>query len=152
MLLNQAGTQFWVYQTHDSGSTWSAPTKVAEDTTKTHFAPWMAYSPKGELGLMWRTWEPDPANPGAKSPNMPYSVWAVISADGGEKFSQPLKVSKANSPAPPGGNDQFGFIGDHGPCGMTMDDRGAAYIVWADWTPGERSIFFSAINWKAFKP
>ena len=34
---------------------------------------------------------------------------------------------------------------------MTVDALGNAYVVWADWTPGERSSFFSAINVKSFK-
>jgi hypothetical protein len=151
-LLNLAGTEFSVYQTPDSGNTWKGPINVTEDGTKTHAAPWMAYSPKGELGLMWRTYQPDPANPHASAPYMASSIWAVVSGDGGATFSQPLKVSKAISPAPPNDpNDAFRFIGDHGPCGMTLDALGNAYIVWADWTPGERSIFMSAVSLKAFK-
>jgi hypothetical protein len=152
VLLNQNGSDLRVYQTPDSGKTWGEPIKLTEDATKTRFAPWVAYSPNGEFGVMWRTYEPDPAKPRASAPYMPYSVWAVISKDGGTTFSQPLKVSKANSPAPPDDpNDAFSFIGDHGPSGMALDDHGGAYVVWADWTPGERAIFFSAINVKAFK-
>jgi hypothetical protein len=100
---------------------------------------------------MWRTYEPDPANRGASPPIMPYSVWAAVSKDGGATFSKPLKISKANSPAPPADpEDAFSYVGDHGPSGMAMDGEGGVYVVWADWTPGERAIFFSAINAKAF--
>lgn len=82
---------------------------------------------------------------------MPYSVWAVITKDHGATFSKPLKLSKANSPAPPSDpNDAFSFIGDHGPSGMAMDADGGVYVVWADWTPGERAIFFSAVSADAF--
>jgi hypothetical protein len=63
----------------------------------------------------------------------------------------PLEVSKADSPAPPDDpQDAFAFVGDHGPSGMAMDAHGGVYVVWADWTPGERAIFFSAINAEAF--
>lgn len=69
----------------------------------------------------------------------------------GLTFSKPLKISKANSPAPPNDpNDHFSFVGDHGPSGIALDDAGGVYVVWADWTPGERAIFFSAINSEAF--
>lgn len=150
-LLDQSGADILVYQTPDSGNTWSGGVKVSEDTTKTHFAPWATYSPKGEFGLMWRTYEADPQNPTASAPIKPWSVWAAISKDGGATFSQPLKVSKANSPAPNSDpNDAFSFVGDHGPSGMAMDGDGGAYVVWADWTPGERAIFFSAINSQSF--
>ena len=152
ILLDQSGSQFWVYETRDSGTSWTGPIKVSEDTTKVHFSPWVAYSPKGELGLMWRTYETAVANSGASAPYLPFSVWAAISSDGGAVFSQPLKVSKANSPAPPDDpNDQYSWLGDHGPSGIALDGHGHVYVVWADWTPGERSIFFSAISVKAFK-
>jgi hypothetical protein len=152
VLLNDNGSNLLVYQTPDSGNTWSEPTKLTDDATKMHFAPWVAASPNGEFGVMWRTYERDPAKPQASAPYIPYSVWAVVSKGGGAAFSQPLKVSKANSPAPPDDpNDSFSFVGDHGPSGMAMDDHDGAYVVWADWTSGERAIFFSAVNVKAFK-
>jgi hypothetical protein len=151
VLLNDDGSDLLVFQTADSGATWSTPATLGEDKTKTHFAPWVASSPDGEFGVMWRTYETQGAKPGASPPYMPYSVWAVVSKGNGATFSRPLKVSHANSPAPPDDpNDSFSFVGDHGPSGMAMDDHGGAYVVWADWTPGERAIFFSAINIEAF--
>ena len=82
---------------------------------------------------------------------MPYSVWAALSKDGGTTFSRPLQVSRANSPAPNADpDDAFSFIGDHGPSGIALDGDGGVYVVWADWTPGERAIFFSAIRADAF--
>lgn len=150
-LLNESGADFLVLHTKDSGNTWSAPLRVTEDASKTHFAPYVGYSPKGEFGLMWRSYERDPAKPTAAPPTMPYSVWAVLSKDGGETMSMPLKVSTKNSPAPPDDpNDSFAFVGDHGPSGIALDGEGGVYVVWADWTPGERAIFFSAINREAF--
>jgi hypothetical protein len=150
-LLDQSGADILVYQTPDSGVTWTGGVKVSEDATKTHFAPWATYSATGQFGLMWRTYEADPQNPTASAPIKPWSVWAAVSKDGGATFSQPLKVSKANSPAPNSDpNDAFSFVGDHGPSGMAMDGDGGVYVVWADWTPGERAIFFSAINSQSF--
>lgn len=150
-LLNQSGADFLVFNTPDSGKTWGPAVKITEDASKTHFAPFVGYSPKGEFGLMWRTYEPDPRKPSAAAPIMPYSVWAAISKDGGATFSKPLKVSKADSPAPPDDpNDAFSFVGDHGPSGIALDGEGAVYVVWADWTPGERAIFMGTVNVQAF--
>ena len=150
-LLNESGANFLVFRTTDAGKSWSDPVEITEDPSKTHFAPFAGYSPKGEFGLMWRSYEPDPMKRTASPPIMPYSVWAAISKDGGATFSKPLEVSKANSPAPPDDpNDAFAFIGDHGPSGIALDGDGGVYVVWADWTPGERAIFFSAINARAF--
>ncbi|MDD9946286.1 MAG: hypothetical protein OXU20_34900 [Myxococcales bacterium] len=152
VLLDESGAEFSVYKTKDAGVSWTGPVKVTEDPAKTHFAPFVANSPNGEFGIMWRSYERDMAGLGARPPFMPYSVWAVISRDGGETFSRPLRVSLANSPSPPNDpSDSFSIIGDHGPSGMAMDGDGGVYVVWADWTPGERAIFFSAIRAEAFE-
>jgi len=166
MLMNASGADFLVYRTPDEGKTWSEPVRVTEDAGKTHFAPYVAFSPKGDFGLMWRTYEPDSSHPqpapasrasdpmstmGRGQP-YPYSVWAAVSRDGGATFSRPLKVSKANSPAAPDDpNDAFRIVGDHGPSGMAIDGYGGVHVVWADWTPGERAIFLSSIDIGAFK-
>jgi hypothetical protein len=150
-LLNESGADFLIFHTKDAGATWSEPVRVTEDASKTHFSPYAGYSPKGEFGLMWRTYEREGASAGAAPPTMPYSVWAVVSKEDGITISQPLKVSQANSPAPPSDpDDAFAFVGDHGPSGIALDDAGGVYVVWADWTPGERAIFFSAISSTAF--
>jgi hypothetical protein len=165
-VLTAGQTQFSVYQTQDAGNTWSGPTTVTDDAAKTHFHAWMAYSPKGVLGLMWQSNEssaPPPAGGGlpaalpgeapdeietqAAGPPSPYNVWAAISEDGGATFSAPLKVSKKDSPAPQpflpfGVGDDFSFIalsGTH------------AFVGWADYRPGDRQGFFSAVDLRAFK-
>ena len=92
----------------------------------------------------WAGGRMDGCDPGGPSP---YNVWAATSADGGVTFSKPLQVSRANSPAPQVGlpfgiADDFSFItlsGTH------------AFVAWADYRPGDRSGFFSAVNLKAFK-
>jgi hypothetical protein len=58
--LNSTSTEFLVYQTGDSGKTWSGSTVMTEDATTVHFKPWINYSAKGVLGLMWRSVDTDP--------------------------------------------------------------------------------------------
>jgi hypothetical protein len=141
--LNATSTQFLVYVTNNSGNTWSKPTTVTEDAALTHFKPWMAYSPKGVLGLMWRTY----TEPGASGDDgsVPYNVWASTSNNGGTTFSTPLEISSSPSPAPDPkqkvGGDDFSFISLNG-----QD----ALVAWADWRPGDMSGYFSAVNLKAF--
>lgn len=140
-LLVNSNKQFAVLQTRDSGATWTGPVTISEDATKAHFHPWIAYSPTGVLGLMWQTNQPGPG------PTFPYSVWAATSDDGGSTFSQPLKVSTADSPAPdsrPFANlgDDFSFIALSG---------NEAFVAWADWRAGERAGFISAIDLHEFK-
>jgi hypothetical protein len=139
-VLNATAGEFLVYQTTDTGATWSGPAVVTEDATLTHQRPWMAYSPDGVLGLMWRT------NQAGAGPTFPYNVWAAISGDGGATFSQPLEISTSTSPAPDPaylGSDDFSYI--------TLS-RQAAFIGWADWHPGDRSGLVSAVKLQAFNP
>jgi hypothetical protein len=133
--LNAAATQLVVLRTRDFGNTWSAPTMVSEDATKTQWKPWMAYSPDGTLGLMWRTWQGSPNS-------SPYNVWAAFSRDGGATFTQPLEVSDGDSAAPfsrpfPTFADDFSFI--------ALDEH-HALVAWADWRPGARQGFLSVIR------
>lgn len=156
--------EFDVYQTHDSGATWTGPVVLTEDNTKTHYHWQMAYSEDGVLGIMWRTAQPPAgesaiaAPPGGKwddpdglpdpGPTQPYNVWAAISRDGGATFSAPFKVSSSDSPAPPSGpmenaGDNYSSIavsGDH------------VYVTWADWRPRERTLFFRDIALEQFQP
>jgi hypothetical protein len=137
-VLNATAGEFLAYVTSDSGTSWSGPTVVTEDATKTHQRPWMAISPDGVIGLMWRSNQPGPG------PTFPYNVWAAISTDGGTTFSPPLEISSSNSPAPDPaylGSDDFSFI---------ALDHQDAFIGWADWRPGERAGYFSTVKLQAF--
>jgi len=140
--LNDSSTQFFVWETGDSGNTWSEPTTVAQDPSKTHWHARMDYSPEGVLGLMWRTNEevPFPAL-------SPYTVWAAISDDGGTTFSRPLEVSDGESPAPASGTFNGTSADDLSYIAL---DRQRVYVVWADWRSGERNILFSSTKLQAF--
>jgi hypothetical protein len=155
-LLMNSGAEFFLYQTNDSGNTWSGPATVSDDINKLHYHAWMAFSsprrddddrddhhPPSILGLMWKTAETAPGG----NIFAPYNVWAAISRDAGATFSDPLKISSAPSPAPDArpfanGGDDFSFI---------TFSKENALVGWADWRPGERSGFFSAIKLGAFK-
>jgi hypothetical protein len=69
--------------------------------------------------------------------------------------SSSLGYTRACVPAPPGSDCEMIAAGSplltQPRGGMALDSHGGAYVVWADWTPGERSIFFSAINVNAFE-
>ena len=153
--------EFAVYETRDSGKTWSKPATFTDDATKRHYHVWMTYSPQGVLGLVWRTSQPAtqasvaPAQTAGGPPAafltsqnpQPYSVWAIISRDGGGKFSEPLRVSSGDSPAPQAG--MFGNAGDD--YSSIVIFRNTAYLGWADWRPGERQGYFRAIELSEFK-
>jgi hypothetical protein len=159
-VLNATGTEFLVHVTHDSGATWSqVPTVVTDNPSTTKFKTWMSYSPKGVLGLMWRSTaaDADVANPTGTSgagdaseadppdPPSPYTVFAANSDDQGATFSDPLQISTGESPAPdplmPFGTDDTSFI--------NLDNQDA-YVAWGDWRPGDVAGFFSAVKLQAF--
>jgi hypothetical protein len=142
-VLNGTSSRFLVYQTRDSGTTWSGPTEVFDSGPAfVKQRPWMAYSPDGVLGMMWR------ANQSAGT-NTPYLVWAAISDDGGATFYPPMQISTVVSPGPDQGytaEDDFSFVA------LSHQD---AFIGWADWRgapdSGDRAGFFSAVKLQAFR-
>jgi hypothetical protein len=140
-VLTNSDTHFAVYQTPDSGKTWSGPTIVTDDPGKTHYHGWMAYSPKGVLGVTWKTRE---ASPGGTT-LAPFNVFAVISKDGGATFSRPLKINSAQYQAP----DSRPFA-ESGDCcsylAMSADDLFVAYA-----TSGDKIGMFSVVKLDAFK-
>ena len=139
-LFTDADTQIAVYQTRDAGNTWSAPAKVTDDANKTHYHAWMAYSPKGVLGLMWKSRNAAPGGPTAA----PINVFAAISRDGGSTFSQPLRVNGEENAAPDPdphatGGDDFSYLA------MGMDELFVAYA-----TTGDRVGMLADVKFSAF--
>ena len=151
-------TAFAVYETRDSGKTWSGPATFADDAPKRHYHVSINYSPDGVLGVVWQTQQPAetsaaPAAPAAGAaqgpPNstpQPFNVWAIISRDGGASFSAPLEVSDGTSPAP-----QAGIQGAGDDYACIVLDHDTAYVAWADWRSGERQGFFNAVKLSEFK-
>ncbi len=149
------GKEYDVFQTRDFGTTWSGPTVVTDDASKIHYHSWMAYSPKGVLGIMWQTSQPEagqtatgaPGGGPGGGPAFPYNVWAAVSRDGGATFSEPLEASSANSPAPQSG--MFANAGDDYSSIAVSGDH--VYVTWADWRSPERDNYFNDIKLEDFK-
>jgi hypothetical protein len=134
--LNSAGGAFLVYETHNFGKTWRGPATVTDNPNTTKFKPWIAYSPQGTVGLMWRSNDP---NGGGT-----YKVFAAVSFDQGRHWSDPLQVSTASSPAP----DRAQVALDD--TSMITLNNDYAFLAWGDWRPGEVQGFFSAVKLQAF--
>lgn len=174
-VMNSTSSELLVYRTSDSGVTWHGPTAVTEDTSLVHYKPWISYSPEGVLGVMWRSTVPvttsaitttalitraapadDPGTcnipPGVSEdcndgdpPAGAYTIWAAISYDAGATFSNPLEISTAPSPVPPATASQS--FDDDSYISLNKDN---VYVAWADWRPGERQGYFSAVKLQAF--
>lgn len=144
------GKEFLVYVTWDAGETWSDGVVVSQDATKTHEKPWAVFSPKGVLGIVWRT---NNAPAGVDSQRQlgdtfPYDVWATVSDDGGKTFAKALKISSKESPKTPGGvTDLFDCCSNI----VVSDDPEGAYISWADWTTGQAEGIMATVPLDSFR-
>lgn len=122
-----------VYQTTDSGSTWSKPATVQVGTSR----PWIAYSPNGVLGVMGRAVASDNSQ----------TVLAAFLPDGGSSFQPPTTVS--TSPSPPSGNAYISLYDDVSWITMT---NCYAYLAWGDWrhasgdTTGETNAWMARLD------
>jgi hypothetical protein len=120
-ILDATGTQNQIYTTDDFGQTWRGPTLVAETPPNQQFKPWIAYSPSGQLLLVWRTWHGSPGT-------SPYDVWLAVGRDQarrGAVFSAPVRVSSAAAAYPPGytNGDDFSWV---------SADRNRILVGWGD--------------------
>jgi hypothetical protein len=138
-----ASGRFHAYQTSDSGATWSSGAMTTDGAPFTKWHPWMAYSPTGTLGIMWRASQ-------AAGPmfSTPFLVWTTISSDGGATFATPLQVSAAASPPNPPGT--FDAAGDDYSGLAFGQDR--LFVSWADrrGPGGERAPYVATIKLSAF--
>ena len=129
-----------MYQTRDSGATWTGPTTVTDSGPAfTKFHTWLNYSSTGVLGMVWRART-------ASGTTAPYAVWAAVSDDGGATFKPPLQVSSQPSPPPAPGTFN-GAADDYSNVAVGAD---RLWVSWADWRPGERQAYFGEVKLEAF--
>ena len=133
-----SSNQFVAFQTTNSGQTWSAAgAPVTDSTSLTKGHTWMNYSSTGALGLMWKSNQADGG----------FKVYAAFTGNGGNSWMNPgaIEVSSGTSPSAP--TAQYGpFIGvsdDYSHIAMGPD---VAQVTWADWRPGDRQGFVSAVR------
>jgi len=133
-----SSNQFVAFQTTDSGQTWSAAgAPVTDNTTLTKGHTWTNYSSTGVLGLMWKS---NQAGGGFK-------VYAAFTGNGGTSWTNPGAIEVSNGTSPSAPTAQYGpFIGvsdDYSHIAMGPD---VAQVTWADWRPGDRQGFVSAVR------
>ena len=138
------GSAFHVYTTTDSGNTWTQPTIINPDPSRTPFHSAMAYSREGVLGVVWRSRAAAqaPPPPGQRPAPPSYNVWAAISRDHGATFSRALQLSSSDSPGGNGSGDDYSHL---------VVGPEYLYAGWADWRPGTRSGYVAAIRLDEFQ-
>ena len=135
MVTSQDATRLEVYVTKDSGKTWSPRASLGEAPPNPRSRPWIAYSPKGVLGVMWRTTYRDKS----------YDVMTAISLGGDGRFAQPVKVSHRKSPAPLSGDE---WIPDDY-SSVTLDSH-FVHIGWSDWRSGNLDSWYGRLPLSVF--
>ena len=88
MSLTEGDAAMQVFVTDDYGKTWSGPVPAGGTPGTSIVKPDIAYSPRGELAVVWMALKPDET----------FTCWSAVSHDGGKQFSKPLEVSEAPSP------------------------------------------------------
>jgi hypothetical protein len=126
-----------VVATRDSGFSWSRPT-VLGDEADTHITnrPWIAYTsvqgghngPTGVLAVLWRNASP-PYNPASFLVPGTQNVFAAISRNNGQIFTNPVRLN--SSPSPPPDPNQFAED-DVSWVAVTTQ---YVYGAWGDWRP-----------------
>ena len=135
-VLNVSSTALDVYVTRDSGATWSPAAVLGVHNLPNQVRlPWIAFSPSGVLGAMWRI----------LYPNGTQSVFSAASFDSGRSFSSAIKVNRKPSPAPDPqqrSDDDVSWI---------TIQSGTAYIGWGDWRSGDMAAWFGAVPLRSFR-
>jgi len=144
---------YLVYLTRDGGRTWHGPGRVENAPKKVGFMSWVAFSPEGLLGLVWRAYDAAPAAvpvpQGEVQParTFPYALWGTISRDGGTIFSRPLQLSGGTSPAP-----KPGEMGPPDDESFVILGRDSMHYAWGDWRGGNLSAWYGRMPLAGFGP
>lgn len=136
-LARQSGQRIMVSITEDGGKTWLPPVTAAELPAGARF--WqraMKYSPKGDLGLIWKAMYADRS----------FDMWSSVSRDGGRTFHT-VRVSHAVSPPliPERGNFLFG----DDLSSLDLDSE-YVHVVWGDNRAGFLGTWYGRVPLSAY--
>jgi hypothetical protein len=121
--------QVVLISSRDGGTTWTAPVPVAPASdTHDQFAPDVAVSAGGVVGVTWQDRRRDPAN-------VEYEAFAGFSRDGGSTV--PRNVRLASAPSDPSGTD----FGRAYPVAGAWAGR-ALVAIWQDTRTGAEDVVF----------
>jgi hypothetical protein len=133
--MQQVGDTLEILITPDNGRTWSKPLHVSVAGRGVGL-PWFDYGPNGDLGVMWKSTDPDTKK---------FLVYAALMRAGSKTFSRPLKVSTTPSPGADfvneGAGDDLSWI---------TVDRGMTYLGWGDRRTGMLQAWFASVPFSSY--
>lgn len=133
----QSGHRMMISITDDGGNTWLAPVLGAEVPENANFGHRaMKYSPKGDLGLIWKAMYQDRS----------FDLWSSVSRDGGKTFKT-IRVSHAISPTYILERGNFLFGDD-----LSSLDLDGEYLhtVWGDNRAGFEGTWYGRVPLSAY--
>jgi hypothetical protein len=155
-----AGGRVDVYETDDTGVTWSGPNSIGEVPGASVDDLTAQFGHGGTFAIAWRA---EYQLPGVRRPPHPgignttyvvpdgsytSEIWSVLSRDGGRTFSLPLKVSTARSPNSP---RRRGMLGH----GMDFDsvalDRDYVHVTWWDARSGFVGTWYGRVPLSSYQ-
>jgi hypothetical protein len=129
LVIAHAATQLDVYVTGDYGMHWSRQRVVRGGAAPIAY-PAIAFGPRGDLGLSWRSSKTDGS----------YDVFGAVSTDGGRQFSVPTKLTPTSSRGPTS-------TGDDCHCFVVVDGRDLI-TAWGDYRSGTREVWWGRARYR----
>jgi hypothetical protein len=117
-----------VWVTRDSGKHWTRTASLTAEAGQTQSKWWIDYSPRGVLGIVWRTLVGDGT----------YDVSAKISTDGGLSFGPRIVLTSKRARLTAGAQTP----GDDCACNVNIDATSLS-TAWPDARTGHRQVYFS---------
>lgn len=132
--VSQSNSEMLVYVTDDSGRSWKGPIKAGDVPDTQVRKPDIAYSPKGDLGIIWLAAKPDGT----------YTCWSNASRDGGLTFGRQIEVSEAASPSRESIKHR-GNNWDGDDLSSIALDNDYVHMVWADGRAGFLGSWYARV-------
>jgi hypothetical protein len=125
--------------TEDYGKTWSEPKESGIVPGTTISKPDMAFSPNGDLALMWLAVNPDGT----------YTVWSSALRSGRSAFGKPIQISHSASPS----RAMIKYRGnnwDGDDLSSLAVDSDYVHVVWADGRAGFLGAWYARVPLGAY--
>lgn len=134
MVVDPTGTEMSVFETQDSGASWSGPTVLRNGSDQVN-KPAMAFGPSGALGIFWKSVHQD----------LSFDVLAAVSPSGNLDFGRPVQLSEQSSQEETCGNFPPYAVGCDDMSSMVMDASNLD-ATWGANVGGQQNPWFGRYN------
>jgi hypothetical protein len=139
MYLAPGESAMQLHVTDDYGAHWQALRSIPAARGAVMTKPDIAYSPQGDLAVMWL----------AVAKDQSYTAWSSVLRRGANQFSRPLRISRAPSP-PRVEIEKRGNNWDGDDLSSVAVDRQYVHVVWADGRAGFLGSWYARIPLSAY--